>query len=373
MSETTLTTTPSKTPAAPEKQQGYTLRLDDGAMQHIISGLPTEVQDDVMWLAIYLRERCNRQLSVLEGVTTKLGFSTTASVFYKILTGRYFKPDPKRKGKLIGSIPNFQQVVAKLRSHFRIEQVTGKIPFIETPTWETIENYITVRRAPDRICKFGLIIGPTGAQKSESFREYVRRNNHGKCVHLETPHRGSMTQFITDLAAKYGTSVWSNQANKLAQIYESVDRSRTIIVDNVQRLYDAKAGGDQPVFNFLQKLQDDKDCTVILSITPDFEKMMTMEMDRGYFEQFEGRCGGRGAFLRLAEKASREDVLAICDGFALEFDRQKDIGFLEKLAHAPGRIRILFAALQDAQALAKDEEKPLNISHVREVRGEVQE
>lgn len=362
-------------PAKPEppavKHPGYKLRLDDGSIRDVAASYPPEVQEDVMWLAIYARERCSRQLSVLEGIVKKLGFSSSASIFYKIFTGRYFLPDPKRPGKIIGSVQNFAQLVGTLRSHYRIQQVTGKIPFIETPTWELIEDYITVRRAPDRICKFGVIIGPTGAQKSESFREYVRRNNHGKCVHLESPHSGSMSQFITDLAGKYGASVWSNQQNKLAMILDSVDAKRTIIVDNVQRLYDVKAAGDQPVFNFLQKLQDDTDCTVILSFTPDFEKVMTKEMDRGYFEQFEGRTGGRGSFLHLDEKASRDDVLAIARGFDLRFDEKADIEYLEKLAHSPGRIRILFSALQDAQQLAQATGAALDIDHIREVRGEV--
>lgn len=357
---------------SPSSKLGYSLRLDDAAVEQVVSAYPEEVRADVRWLATYVSERCNRQLSVLEGIVRKQGFATTANVFYKIFTGKYFVPDPKRPGKVIGSIPNFQQIIGRLSAAYRIERATGAIPFIETPTWTLISDYIDVRREPDRVCKFGVIIGPTGAQKTACFKEVVRRNNHGKTVHIEAPHTPSMSQFITDLAARYNASVWSNQENKLRQIYAAaMSLDRTIIVDNVQRLYNPKAAGNQPIFNFLQKLQDDSGCTVILSFTPDFERVLTTGADKGYFEQFEGRCGGRNSFLKLADNAEREDVLTIARSFGLAVaDKGSDIEYLETLAHAKGRIRILFTALQEGAKEARAANQPFSIAHVRAVRGE---
>lgn len=352
--------------------KGYALRLDDAAIEAVVAQYPEEVRGDVRWLASYVRERCNGQLSVLEGIVRKQGFPTTANVFYKVFSGKYFTPDPKRAGKIIGSIPNFQQIIGRLSAAYLIERATGAIPFIETPTWTIISDYIDVRREADRVCKFGVIIGPTGAQKTACFKEVVRRNNHGKTVHIEAPHTPSMTQFITDLAARYNASIWSNQENKLRQIYAAAMlQDRTIIVDNVQRLYNPRAAGNQPIFNFLQKLQDDSGCTVILSFTPDFEKILTEGADKGYFEQFEGRCGGRNSFLRLAEHAERDDVLTIARAFGLQIAAKgADIEWLETLAHAKGRIRILFTALQEGAKEAKARGEDFAIEHIRAARGE---
>lgn len=362
---------PTTTPVAPTKRGGNLLRLDDDAITKVIQAYPTEVHDDVLWLAVYVRERCNRQLSVLEGIAGKLKVSLRENLTYKIFTGRYFIADPQRPGRLIGSVPNFQQAVAKLRKEFRVEQSTGKIVFIETPTWQRVSDYIDVRRAPDRVCKFGVIIGPTGSQKTASLREYCTRNNHGTCVHIEAPHTPSITQFITDLAARYGASIWSNQENKLRTIYGAVTSKRTIVVDNVQRLYVKRRGGDQPIFSFLQKLQDETGCTVILSFTPEFEKVLTDDLDKGYFEQFEGRVGGRKHFLRLEPLAERDDVLAIAAGFGLTIAKTgADIEYLESLAHSKGLIRILFNALQEGQQLAKASDETFTIEHVRAARGE---
>jgi AAA domain len=221
----------------------------------------------------------------------------------------------------------------------------------------------------DRVCKFGAVVGVTGTQKSACFREYQIRNNHGACRHIEAPETASMAKFVDDLAMAIGVSRHTGQSEKVNIITRSVNERQCLIVDNVQRLYKPKAHGDQPVFNFLQKLQDDTGCTIILSYTPDFTAVLEQGADSGYFEQFIGRMGGLRTAVRLPDFAPREDILMIAQSFGLK-EASKHATYLEKVSRERGRIRILFEALQDARQFAQEDSKDLTIDYVKLARGE---
>lgn len=343
------------------------VRLDDGAIAAAIQSYPPEAREASQWLAAFVREKCNRNLNVLEARVKKLGFQTGYTTFYKILTGSYFVE--LGGGKRAGSVANFLQVVDALRKEDRIAWRAGRIPFVETTTWDSISAYVDKKRQPERVCKFGLIVGMTGMQKSACYKEYVIRNNHGRCSHLESPERPRMGQFINDLAQCIGVPRSQSHTRKLNAISSAINEQKCLIIDNVQHFYRPDAGGDQPVFNFLQKLQDDTGCTIILSCTPEFPLALERGAESGYFEQFIGRMGGLNKALYLPEYPPRADILAIADSFGL-VDAKKHVAYLEKLTRSKGRIRILFDDLQDAKQLAQEDNQPLTIDHVKLARGE---
>ena len=174
-----------------------------------------------------------------------------------------------------------------------------------------------------------------------------------------------------------------NWGRMLNHIYESVNEKRTIILENVQRLYVEKAEANQPVFNFLQKLQDETRCTIILTITPVFAETLTRKLANGYFEQFIGRAGGVGEFLRLPDFAEPEDVELIAKSFGMKGLSEKTtwqegeivhkgtvLDYLVKISREPGLIRILFGALQKAKVAAEAEKESLTVDHVKAARGE---
>ena len=345
------------------------LRLDDKTVEAKTEAYPQEAREHARWLAGFVRERCARQLSVLVENVKKLGFKSDYSYWHKILTGKYFGPDPDRPGKTVGSVSNFVQIMEELRKGVRLNEQAGRPPFIETPTWDMINDFVTMKRQPGRVNKFGGIVGPTGSQKSACFREYQSRNNHGKVVHIEAPERPRMGQFLTDLARAYGESATKTGEKKISAITEAVNETKCIIVDNVQRLYKDNRGGDQPIFNFLQKLQDDTGCTIIFSYTPDFTRVLSSGADRGYFEQFIGRMGGLKKVLALPDFAPAEDLLCIARAYKLK-DAEKHVKYLDSMVRQPGRIRAFFEDLQDAKAEAVAAKEELTIAHLKMVRGE---
>ena len=113
-------------------------------------------------------------------------------------------------------------------------------------------------------------------------------------------------------------------------------------------------------------MQDDTDCTVILTLTPVFVTKLKRSIAEGYFEQFIGRAGGERDILTLEDYPSAEDVLAIAKSFGLQ-DPDKHNDELVKMAHEAGRIRVLFEALQEAKVQAG--KKELTMKQVRAARG----
>lgn len=345
------------------------MRLDDPTVAAKIQNYPPEIVEPVMWLAAFTREVCSGRRDVLKDRINKLGFKVKENYLYQVLTGRYFAV---KDGKVSGSVDNLAQIIDKLRTGVLLATRAGKTPFIETSTFRRISDLFDRVRAPETVCKFAVIIGPTGGQKTESAKRYCHLNNHGKCVHLEAPETPTLGTFLTDLAAKYGHSKWANAEIKKRNISDSVNDKKLIVIDNVQRLYIPGRGGNQPIFNYVQKLQDDKGCAIALMFASDTADFLTRGLEAGYFEQFEGRAGGRDRFLVLDEYTPRSDLKEIAAAYELPTDAAT-IDYLEMLSRKPGRIRILFDSLQEAKREAKAKEVPMTAALIREVRGEVVE
>jgi DNA transposition AAA+ family ATPase len=340
------------------------------ALEAIAETYPVEMREDFLWLAGYIRNACARNLDVVEQKLKRLGIETTSSTISKVLRGRWQKDARnERLESPVIKLRSFTAMDEKLREESKLEDMAGKVAFVETPTWKMIESYIDIRRAPQRICKFGFITGPTGSQKTECFKQYRVRNNHGACVWLEAPERPLFGQFIRDLGSAYGCSEYISGTQRLIRIRECVNDRRTIIVDNIQRLYRERDHGDQVVFNFLQKLQDETGCTVILSATPAFNAKFTSGMAQGYFAQFVGRCGGKREFLRLPDQPESDDLLEIGKAFGLQ-SAEKHLKLLEGLAREGYGVRPVFQTLQSAKQIAEMDGQKLTIEHVKQALGE---
>lgn len=346
------------------------LRLDDLSLEKQGAAYPEEMREPFMWLGWFVRDICVRDLDVLMVRLKELGIQHDKTTLSKILRGRWNKDSHDRVLDVpILALNKFLKLVETLRDHHRVQEMSGKVPFVETSTAKLIWNYIDVRRGTERVNRFGVIVGFTGNQKTASYKEYQRRHNHGLCTWQEAPENGSMREFLVTLGVKYGGSYSDSYDKARQRVFRTVKRTNTIIVDNAQALYRAKSGVDQPVFNLLRRLQDERECTVILSITPEFHNRLTQQMFQGYFEQFEGRAGGRRKFLILPEYPPDDDVLEFAEAFKLR-DAKKHLGYLVKIAKEPGRVRSLLEDLQTAKMTAEMDGKALTIEHVKEARDE---
>lgn len=350
----------------------YATKLEDSNLFEHAASYPEDVRNDFIWFGRYVRDICNRNLDVLVKALSQEGHPTTTSTYAKVLSGRWFKSATGKPTPPIIALDKFKKIVAHLREKQRLAQMCGVIPFIHTPTFTEIQHYIDARRVPGAVCKFGIILGPTGAMKTRSFEQLPIINPEGDYHHMEAPDTPTIGKFYTDCAEMFGVARGSSQATKISRIYDNTHAGTCLIIDNVQRMYKEPVGSKkkreqngwhQPFFSFIQRLQDLRKCTVILAGVLDFEKDL---MENSYFEQFAGRCGGRDEFLILPEFAPEDDLIAIAEGVNLNPDK-KTIKLLEKLSRKQGRIRIVFHKLQKAIQLAEHNKEKFSRAHLEEV------
>lgn len=344
-----------------------TIRYDDSTIEHEAAHMPDELRDDYRWLKAFVREECSRDIHRLTERFGKVGVYHDATTWSKILRGQWNRD---RNGVPLPSpviaADRLSAAVAILRADVHAAALRGRVPFIDTTTTQSIMDYIDALCVSDRINKFGVVVGYTGSQKTASFREFERRRNHGRTRWIEAPENGAMGEFITLLGVAFGYSKQSSASKIRANLMDTVRPHHCLIVDNCQDLYREK-DRRQPAFSYLRRLQDVTGCTVVLSITTEFHGILTSSMAKGYFEQFEGRSGGRHKWLILPEYPPDDDVLAIAKGFGLE-DARKHLKELVKISREPGRVRRLFEDLQEARIIANSQKTRLTIDHVREAR-----
>lgn len=337
------------------------LSLDTESMRESTASYPPEIGEGARWLAGFIRRRCGSSMPMFQGMLSKAGFTTTTDTIAKVLKGAYTDAAGQRCIKDIV----FLGIIEKFQRQDKLLDMTCGIPFIESPSFFRMRDYIGARQMNGRICKFGLIAGPTGAQKTATYRHLCRLNNHTTMFHYEVPEKANIGEMTIDLCKLFGKSTHGASTTKKRELRDCIKADTTLIIDNMQRLHRLKDGSDQKAFSFFQRLQDETDCTLIQNITYEFLKTFQSDLHNGYFEQFVGRCGGENKFLLLPPFASREEVLLFASHFKL-VDAEQHAPYLEAVAQLAGRIRTLLQNLQDAAATAQDDQKPFTIDYLQQ-------
>lgn len=347
----------------------HAMKWDTTSLEELAELFPDKLREPVLWLATYTRDQCGKSADMLGARAHKLGIELDKTTWSRVLRGRWNRDGEGRPLPTpIVSETKLLRAIQALRQEARLREMGGKVPFIETSVTRAIHDYIDVKFAPDRVNKFGVIVGETGTGKTAAYREYRRRSAAGLVAWVEAPDNASVPEMIAGIGLCYGVSMGNFSIRNRLSLLQVVNDRRCIIIDNAQDLLSERRATSQPAFSFLRRLQDETGCTIILSLTPDGENKL-FDLLKGYFEQFEGRTGGRRNFLRLPAYPPEEDVLSIAQGFGLR-DAERHLEYLSKIARERGRIRTFFEDLQAAKIKAEREKKPLTIGHVKDAREE---
>ena len=319
-----------------------------------IAHYPEPIRTRVHWLQGYLLDQTAGTPLSLRSIAIKAGWDKSEEYYYNLLGGYYFKSSAtqwKEDGKAWGE---FLEIYESIRRYVEQAARQGRLQFIETPTYRCIADFIGARRALNAVCKIGGITGPTGGQKTAALKHYALLNNHGAVIRIEAPACPRVGVLQRKIAERYHipSSRLIYNSTREPAIREQVNETRTIIIDNAQRLYVPGKGSDQPAFNWLLELQEDTECTLILSFTTDFTDVISAGRAKGYFEQFIGRMGGLRDILTLPDHAPAADLRAIARAFGLQ-DGKTAMDFLHRWSREDGRIRIVFSRLQRAKEFAK--------------------
>jgi hypothetical protein len=324
-------------------------------LESAIHHYPEPIRTDVRWVQGFFLETCQGNVLSLRAIAAKIGYDKSEEYYYNLLYGYYFRSKTSVWVKGGKAWSDFQELVDGLRRYAQHAARAGRLEFVQTPTYQVIANFITAKRALAAVNKIGGIIAPTGGQTSESFKFYRDLNNHGQVTHIEAPANGSLVTLQCKLLEQYHVTsakkLMANATRALA-LRENVNETRCLIIDNAQVLYKASAGGDQPCFNWLRELYDDRRPTIILKFTEEFLADLTRGAAKGYFEQFIGRMGGLAGLLRLPDYAPAADLRCIARSFHLDPGKAA-MDLLHKWSRQPGRIRIVFERLQLAQSFAR--------------------
>lgn len=356
---------------APQTDHPLLLRWDDSSIQREATVLPENLREDYIYLKSFARDQCAKDLDLLAQRMLQLGLDTDRTTWAKILRGRMtIDTHGRDRPHPVMSFEKFSEVVTALRNNVRVESLQGRVGWIETSQTKRQFDYYRLKWNRSTVNKFGIISGPTGSGKSAAGNEFQRQNNHGLCVKVEAPEGGGLMELVTQIGIRYGIGAKRNYGSKKTAIFSTVTARNMIIIDNAQELWVAGGGADQPKFSFLRRLQDETGCTIILLITPMFERTVRDQMLQGYFEQFIGRTGGIKNWLRLADYPPEEDCLAIANAMGLK-DAASHAKKLTAIAREPGRIRQLFEDLQQGKRLATAAKSPFTFAFVEEAREDV--
>ena len=356
-----------------ETRQATTIYWDDPHIEAEMQLFPRDLQDPYRKLKTFVRDECKRDVDVLVARAKEQGVTIDKTNWVRVLKGRWkHDADGNEMPNPYVSATNLLQAITAVQKQVRVELLQGGMPHVETTTFKTIERAVTKRMKKDRVNRFLVIVGPTGTQKTASYKELAQRNPHIKW--LESTDNGSIKEFIIRLAVKCGASRSISYGPARAKIFESMmphnGLPKCVIVDNMQDMVRSdkkllalgKNIEQQPAYQFLRSLQDETGCAVVWSITPENEEQM-FNPHSVYFEQFEGRAGGRGNFLRLSNYPPKADVVLIAKTLGLK-DAEKHADALLDIAKQRGRIRFFFEIMQEAKDEAALDQEQFTMEYV---------
>lgn len=333
-------------------------KLDLASLERNVDHYPEAIRTPVRWLQSFWLGHCRGNGATLRVIGEKLGFDKSDEYYNNVLKGYYFRSATttwQESGKAWGEFLEFFEAVK--RYALQAER-SGKQPFLATPTYRCVESFIGAARALNAVCKIAGMTGPTGSQKTACLLNYAQLNNHGQVVLIQAPKTARIAVLQHKIADRYHVvqARLHRIADRESAIRANLNETRTLIIDNAQRLYIDGKGSDQPCFDWLLEMQEDTGCTLVLSFTTDFTDVLTAGRAKGYFEQFVGRMGGMGNLLRFPDYTPAADLRVIARHFGLDAGKGA-MEYLHKWSREAGRIRIVFHRLQLAQAFAKAEDR----------------
>ena len=364
-----------KTGAARERELRGTITIlwDDSRIESEAELLPLTLRPLFIWLKRHVRDEFKRDVDILVERARAVGVTIDKTNWIRVLKGRWKHdaagnelPNP------YVSATNLFQAITAIQQQMRVELLQGGMPFVETTTFHTIRRTVEKAMKKDRVNRFRVIVGPTGTQKTASYKELALRNPHIKW--LESSDNGSLKEFTIRLAVKCGAGRNVSYTAARSKVQESMmphnGQVKCVIVDNMQDMIKNDRRGSQmgrslerqPAYAFMRALQDETGCAVIWSITPEDEDSMFSAQNM-YMEQFEGRAGGRGNFLRLSNFPPKADVVLIAKTLGLK-DADKNSDELMQIAKSRGRIRFFFEIMQEAKDEAALDGKEFTMDYV---------
>lgn len=244
----------------PAVHKSRRFRIAGDVVAKACADMPDDWKAAVKWFTGYCRSRDlgKTELAQLlpKGSSGKDFYSFDS--IYQLLTGRR-KDAGTNIEPIMTAIIGFKEQVTGGPSKL------GDSGFIHTRLYDVITDRCQRALKRNRI---QFVFGESQVGKSECFKMYAASHNHGETIYLQTPHNGSLSAFLAELALVLGIPQQLYGSSLSRRIIDSFDDKMLLIVDDAQ---DALSYRFSPrgvaVFTFLKELYNRKRPGIVLSLT----------------------------------------------------------------------------------------------------------
>jgi DNA transposition AAA+ family ATPase len=318
------------------------INIPDNVLQRGCAAYADRDQEDIQWLFSYATQELGGSRQRL---CEAVGYEWSA--LFRIATGGYG-----------ASIDKFMVAVRDLKRRYLQSSNSG---FVETPVTRKVFEVLDYALAGDLAGgKIVLIVGTSRRGKTETIREWCRRNNHGRSVYVDTPESGGMRSLLYEIA----DACRINKARKTADLKDRVIQSfgprRILILDEIARLMPRGRELKFTELEFIRRLHDKTHCAIALCATPVWENMVDAPRFQAYLEQLIGRVADP---LRIPDAVSTGECRAILTAYHAEIDSRL-LSLSAAIANDRGRLGVLFELLEQSAALARSRNSRISYEHL---------
>lgn len=242
----------------------------------------------------------------------RLGYSE--NTLYKAYSGKLVHPTEKRLMDLS------EGIVRALQNFRRMELSRAKLGrkrFVETETARRVFYACDISRESQTPV---FVMGASHIGKTEAFREYCIRNNHGKSVLVELEGISGLMGIIRAIAGRLGISPKGNTPQLVERIKRALTRDMVLVLDEVHLLANTYSKHSFLIcMETIRRIYDATQCGLVMSFT-----------EHGYRKADERKEALEQIFRRgvhrvnLGDRPTTRDVKSIIKSWGLDFPAQRE-------------------------------------------------
>jgi len=359
--ETESTAADPKENASPQNRR---FSVAGDTLAKATADLPDDQRVALRWLADYCRRQNMNVTEAAALLEKNNGEPYNYHTLYAAFTGR-------REGH--SGLDNLTDSIEKFRRRVEESQPRQATDFIETALTKKIWSYCRRAFTQNRI---GSIIGPSQIGKTVALAAYATAHNHGETRLVRMPTRGSLSDFMNEMAALYNVAPHSKHSDRRRRIIECFDEKTLLIVDECHQCVGGSTDRALASLEFVREIHDRRKCGVVLCGTDVFRSelqknkvlrqlwlrgmpplqlpVVSTQKDLDTFAREFGLTPAPDKEITIsAPGLDGRDIKHSDNPARLERDVNKDFGL--------GR---WVAILQEARGIAKERHKPMSWGYV---------
>jgi DNA transposition AAA+ family ATPase len=300
---------------------------------------PQEIVDELMWFHQWLLDKDQSWDDACKAI------SADRSTVFRILKGTYQAKD-------------WMPIMKRIKSFRKLQAQRAEIQqskFVPNRITKMISAGLDYAMANNSIC---LVIGESRLGKTEAFKDWKERNNHGRTVMVEVPPQGGPKAVLLEIAKSVGVNQNLSVAAMQSAVVRAFNEHRMLLVDEVHRTISHSRTANPITLETIRYIKDRSGCSVGMSATQRFSQ--AIEKSHYQYEQIIGRIGMP---ILLPHVVIEGDIIDIVTQYIPE-PTPKLIENLLVLSNRHGRFGVMTETLKFASRIASKAGKPLSEGHV---------